>query len=429
MKQNRISFNKTALLIALAGALSTQTVQAANWLMLQGTEADHQAPRAHLWGFVQADFQRTSDTPLQAGPNAGKKAAFNQLAPDLNSSSGFNIKRARLAVRGANLPIDKNINYFMMAEFGKNGITTGGGSPGQLTDASVTFNHIPGARVRVGLFKTPGSEESFKAIPVFNYVNYTNGTDRLIIERKIQTTNDGAATNGERNDPVFAARDTGIQVFDSFKFGEWEHSYAVMVGNGNGITLSDDNKDRDLYLYASTEKYFGETKAGPRSKSMKFYAWSQSGKRDYDGGKHDRDRKGLGMTYFDGKYRAAAEYVKADGMIFGGVVGAKAEDARFSMFADDKAVAYHVDLGYRVTPKAELNVRYDRLNSAKNSDADYRELTTTTLGAQYFLNLKTSVRLNYEIRGIDAPRTSNLNAKKIVDGVDNRVSAQVTMVF
>lgn len=36
----------------------------------------------------------------------------------------------------------------------------------ELTDASITLNHIDGARVRVGLFKTPGSEESFKAIPV-----------------------------------------------------------------------------------------------------------------------------------------------------------------------------------------------------------------------------------------------------------------------
>lgn len=420
MKQNRISFNKTALLIALAGALTTQTVQAANWLMLQGTEADHQAPRAHLWGFVQADYQHTSDTKL---PNGGN-AAFNQMAPQQTSASGFNIKRARLAVRGANLPLDKNINYFMMAEFGNNGITTGGkGSAGQLTDASVTFNHIPGARVRVGLFKTPGSEESFKAIPVFNYVNYTSGTDRLLIERKVDKA------TGKRPDPVYAARDTGLQVFDSFKFGEWEHSYAVMLGNGNGLSMSDDNNDRDLYLYASTEKYFGENKAGPRSKSMKFYAWSQSGKRNYGPDKFDRDRKGLGMTYFDGKYRAAAEYVKADGMIFGGPAGGAAGGA-LSVQTNQKADAYHVDLGYRVTPKAELNVRYDRLDSGTDNanKAQLREFTTTTLGAQYFLNLKTSVRLNYEIRNIDAPHAQQ-GAKNIVDKIDNRVSAQVTMVF
>ena len=422
MKQNRISFNKTALLIALAGALSTQTVQAANWLMLQGTEADHQAPRAHLWGFVQADYQHVSDTKH---PVNGKKLAFNQLAPDLTSSSGFGVKRARLAVRGANLPIDKNINYFMMAEFGKNGITTGNkGSAGQLTDASVTFNHIPGARIRAGLFKTPGSEEAFKAIPVFNYVNYTNGTDRLIIERKIDKV------TGERTDPVFAARDTGIQVFDSFKFGEWEHSYAVMLGNGNGLSMSDDNNDRDLYLYASTEKYFGEAKAGPRSKSMKFFAWSQSGKRTYGGDTFDRDRKGLGMTYFDGKYRAAAEYIKADGMIFGGAVNALTNNG-FDMYADEKADAYYVDLGYRVTPKFELLARYDRLNSAKKerTAADYRVLTTKTIGAQYFLNLKTSVRLNYEFRDIDAPTNTALNRKKVLESVENRISAQVTMVF
>lgn len=437
MFNKKLKFKKSTILIALAGVLSTQPVLAANWLMIQGTEKPDQAPRAKLWGFAQIDYQQTDDTLL---PN-GKKAAFNQMQPQLTTASGFNIKRARIGVRGANFPLDKNVNYFLMTELGNNGITTGEtGSQGQLTDASVTLNHFEGARIRVGLFKTPGSEESFKGIPVFNYVNFTNGTDRLLIERKIDAT-DGA-TNvitgvgaGQRTDPAFAVRDTGIQVFDTFKQGDWEHSYAVMYGNGNGLAFTDDDKNKDLYLYASTEKVF-ENSQGPRRKSMKLYAWSQDGKRTYNGAEYNRDRSGLGMTYFDGKYRVAAEYFIADGMIFGGPKGGVA-DAPLTVFTNQKAAAYQLDLGYRIKPNIELNARYDVLDSATETDiqsgtnADkHRLFTTTTLGAQYFFNKKTSVRLNYEIRDIEAPDApAGAPVHSVLESLDNRVSAQLMMVF
>lgn len=239
MLNKKNSFKKTAILLALAGALGTQSAQAANWLMLQGTEKADQAPRAKVWGFAQVDYQQTADTKLPtlggaAAGLSGTSAAFNQMQPQLTTADGFNIKRARIGVRGANFPLDKDVNYFLMMEMGNNGITTGGsGSQGQLTDASVTLNHFDGARVRVGLFKTPGSEETFKGIPVFNYVNFTNGADRLLIERKIDNSAPDSALPtgvpaaartvntifGKRTDPAFAVRDTGIQVFDSFKDG------------------------------------------------------------------------------------------------------------------------------------------------------------------------------------------------------------------
>jgi len=425
MLNNKAIFKRSALLFALTGALSAQSVQAANWLMLQGTEKDHQAPRAKVWGFAQIDYQSTNDTKLPNGSNA----AFNQLQPQLSTASGFNVKRARIGVRGANFPLDNKVNYFLMTELGNNGITTGGsGSQGQLTDASITLNHMPGARVRVGLFKTPGSEESFKGIPVFNYVNFTNGTDRLLIERKINT-------DGIRTDPAFAVRDTGIQVFDSFKQGDWEHSYAIMYGNGNGLALTDNDTNKDLYLYASTEKAF-DGSTGPRTKSMKFYVWSQSGERTYGEDEYNRDRAGLGMTYYDGKYRVAAEYFTADGMIFGGPAGAVAGNP-LTVFTDQKADAYQIDFGYRVKPNIELNARYDVLNSATETDAasgtnadKYRVFTTTTLGAQYFFNKKTSVRFNYEIRDTEAPDAASASpAHAVLETVDDRLSAQLMMVF
>ncbi|KUJ72679.1 porin [Thiomicrospira sp. WB1] len=425
---------------AVMAACFTSPAQATNWLMLQGTERADQAPRAKLWGFVQLDYQQTDDTKLKAGPYAGKSAAFNQMAPQLDTPSGFNVKRARIGVRGNNLPLDKKVNYFLLAEMGNNGVTTGeGASQGQLTDASVTLNHIPGARVRVGLFKTPGSEEGLQAAFVANYNNFSNATNRLLLER----TFDYQSGNTGRNGPVGAFRDTGVQVFDTFNLGGWETSYAVMIGNGAGLAYTDNDQNRDTYLYASTEKVFGSSK-GPRRHGFKLYAWNQAGQRSYNDGTpsssgadtdEDRTRRGVGTTYFDGTYRLGAEYMTADGMIYGGTTGAGTPDdgATFTVLPDQKADGYYVSLGYRPMSNVELDVRYDRLNSGTDKNGTggagaKRVFETTTLGAQYFFNKKTTLKANYEIRSIDAPN-SNDTVNRILDSIDDRISLQLTAVF
>ncbi len=426
MKHHQTGIKQTVLNIALASIIGTFTMQpahAANWLMLQGTENTQAPPSTRLFAFVQIDYQSTDDTRL---PN-GNKAAFNQMAPQVTDSSGFNVKRARIGFRGNSF--NKDINYFLMTELGNNGITTGGSAErGQLTHASMTFNQIPNARVRLGLFKTPGSEESFKGIPVFNYINFTSGTDLLLIERFFDNT----TGDSDRNGSVGAVRDTGIQLFDSFKQEGWESSYAVMLGHGNGVELTDNDDHKDLYLYASTEKVFGESK-GPRRHGIKLYAWSQTGKRTLkDVGVKDRTRQGLGMTYYDGKYRLAAEYFTADGMIYAGTTGAgiPADGSTFVTLPDDESSAYQLDLGYRIKPNIELNIRYDALDNAKKIDGNYREFRNVTLGGQYFFDPRKSVRLNYEIRDITAPKVAaSAVVHDILDSLDNRISAQVAIIF
>ena len=158
--------------------------QAANWVMLQGIEEPNATEVAKLWGFIQPQYSQTDGTKLPVGtPFAGRDAVFNTIAPDQSSDSQFQIQRARIGVRGQNFLLDSNINYFILAEFGNNGITANGGGAARVTDASVTLNHIPGARIRAGLFKTPGAEEGLQAIHVFDYVNFTNVTDQMLLER------------------------------------------------------------------------------------------------------------------------------------------------------------------------------------------------------------------------------------------------------
>ena len=182
-----MKFKKIMLALAMTSAIAgSGTVNAANWLMLQGTEKPGVSGRAKVWGFIQPEYQSTGDKKLAAGGWSGQSAIFNQSRPNLTSATGFNVIRARLGVRGIAMPLDSNVNYFFLGEFGNNGITSGGGGGGdaEVTDASVTLNHYKGARIRVGQFKYPGAEEGLQAIHVFDYVNFTNATNQLRSEER-----------------------------------------------------------------------------------------------------------------------------------------------------------------------------------------------------------------------------------------------------
>lgn len=468
------------LLIAAAmiGGMAASTAQAANWLMLQGTEPAGAAARAKVWGFIQPEYQSTSGTELKAGPWAGQNAIFNQMRPNLTTNKGFNNLRARVGVRGTGMPLDSDVNYFILAEFGNNGITAPAGGTGsvKVTDASVTLNQIDGARIRIGLFKTPGSEEGLQAIHVFDYINFTGVTNGLLLERFFNGNGSGtfvkpvpgagtAANSGDANKPngpVGAFRDQGIQVFDTFKVKDWEHSYAVMIGNGNGLTRSDNDDNMDTYLYWSSEQVYGGK--GPRRQGWKIFAWNQDGKRTLTtegAGEYDRTRSGFGTTFKKGKQRVAFEYITADGMIFNGTdggavagsvgaapagkfvgnagdctippaapTGTCAVTASFNVETKGEADGYYLHYGYALTNELELDVRYDVYNRMTDVAAKERKFDTMTVGAQYFFNKKSRIIVNYEMRNAEAPNlASTHNANKILDGMDDRFSAQLLVIF
>lgn len=452
---------KNTLAAACAAALLTpvSAVHAANWLMLQGTEPPQAAPTAQVWGFIQPQYTATDGTTLPAGtPFAGQAAVFNTIAPDQKTNEQFQILRARLGVRGQNFPLNAKVNYFFLAEFGHNGITSSGGGSAKITDASVTLSYIPGARIRIGQFKYPGAEEGLQAIHVFDYINFTNVTDQLLLERFFDRDGSPACTVGlggtadtcanKPNGPVGAFRDVGVQVFDAFEVGSWEHSYAVMIGNGNGIARGDNDDNKDTYLYWSSEWVFGGE--GPRREGLKLFAWSQDGKRTLvtggtgtqsngTRGEFDRRRSGAGVTFRKDRFRFAAEYVKANGMIFDGTDGgavpgtlntAGTAYATFNIAPVDEADGYYVDLGYRVLSNLELDVRYDVLDRRTETASAEREFTTTTLGLQYFFDKKTRLTVNYEIRKAEAPNLPSSDpANLVLDSMDNRLSLQLTAIF
>jgi hypothetical protein len=435
--------------IWLVVTLASGPVNAANWLMLQGTEPAGSADLARVWGFVQVQYQKDYSDPNPAGGYIPPKL----IQPNWDSQSAFNVNRARIGVRGVAMPLDSKINYFLLLEMGNNGITEPGGSFAKLTDASATFNHIKGARVRAGLFKYPGAEEGLQAIHVFDYINFTWVTGQMLLERfpnRNYTPNIPAqplppevSLNGFE-DGVGAFRDVGVQLFEAFDVGSnWELSYAGMIGNGNGLNFSDNNDDKDYYLYASAEKIFGGK--GPRRQGLKMFAWMQDGVRTADlsnDGIHnpedyDRERYGAGIKFLRNGWRATAEYMKGKGMIWQaphnpsfGIGPGQGNPGAPGNGAFAKANGWYVEGGYRFKgTKWELDARYDVYNRL-DGDRFEIQFKRTTLGVQYFFNPRVRVAFNYEFRSADAvdfPSGAGPNAQ--VMGIDNRLGIQITGIW
>jgi len=438
---NKNIFKKTLSAAAVVAGLSAiQVAEAANWLMLQGTERPGAAGRAKVWGFIQAQYQNDSSDPNPGGAYIPPKL----IGPNLSSQEQFNVNRARLGVRGIGMPLDSSVNYFLLAEFGNNGITAPGGDGDvQVSDASITVN-TSATRVRMGLFKTPGMEEGLQAIHVFDYINFTTVGNQLMLER---LPNRGAASNTppatlpnpsgingfER--PVGAFRDTGIQFFDSIKVGKWDHSYAVMVGNGNGLNFGDVDDNKDTYFYWSSELQYGGK--GPRAEGLKLFAWNQSGKRQLDTGsgpvEYDRKRQGVGIKYLKKPHRVTFEHVSGEGMIF---VGPHAPTFDMNPAAppgngeEGEASGYYLDYGFYVpNSKWQIDFRYDFYNRLTD-DTFETEWKTTTIGFNYHVNKKSRITVNYSTRDVTAVNfAEGAGPNANLDGIGDRVAAQFTHIF
>lgn len=442
--------------------VSCTQLNAANWLRLQGQQPEFVAPKGvkvpyrntkpKLWGFIQANYKKDSGT-VAYNPNNQTTTPFSLLNPDLTGQEGFNVFRARLAARGM-ADKENKVNYFIMTEFGNQAINNLNGhrkNATYFTDASVTVKHIPGAKLRMGMFKTPSTEEGLQAVFVSPYIEFTSMANQQHLERPIRAVggeltpqqSGGAATdhyNGNPTGPIGAFRDTGLQIFDIFDLGNGlELSYAYMIGNGSGVSMKSSNANKTTYKYLALEKNFGHGR-GYYTESAKVYAWNQEGNRELlIGGttvqNFSRERAGVGTTYYKGGLRLEAEYTTATGMVF---VGAKDADQtsqdvqtwtmQYAVGSENKATGYYVNAQYEILPKKfELFARHDVLDRLSNDTKAQRVFTTNTVGASYRFRGATRVDLNYIMKSAEAP--GNANAQKVLDNMGNRIAIQLTAAF
>lgn len=419
--------------------LAAPAAMAANWLQIQGQESPDSGP-FKVFGFAQPTYTYIDADPIQglAGattPFNGQLTAPNLVGPELEDNDALQFNRLRVGARGNLIP--GRINYFALIEAGKNAITAQ--RDVMVTDASVTFSYIPGARIRAGLFKLPTSEEALVAVHTsFPYVYFSNVATNLLIESPVKSTgavNITGASNGTVVSGGSGFRDIGIQVFDAFNKGPWEFSYALMLSNGNEIEeLSDDDGNKDITGRFQVSYVFGKSK-GPNREDASFWLWHQNGERAFGGQDFDRIREGLGARYQKGPWRATAEYLRGDGMIVAGP-NPPFPGQPTQIGVNEKADGWYVEGGWRFLKDWEIDLRYDTLDRMTETAALEREFTTTTLGANWYFYKNTRLTLNYEWRDLEVSNPAAIpagaqrnNALAIADNLGDRVSLQLTWFF
>ena len=477
--------------LALLCLVYANSAIAVNWLMLQGTEHPL-APEHKFWGFIQpAISYDTSDSlsgltdspgPPDFSPNNSERLALTSVSPWFDDNKELHIRRAKFGVRGIFTGALRNsftskMNYFTLFEVAPNLMTYDPfGDRARiiaLDHMSITFNHIPGARIRTGLFKTPGPEEALQGVHTLDYIEITDFTAREMLERFVT----GAAKPaGSPSSPALgvpvntayginALRDWGAQLFDSFKSEQWDLSYALMIGRGEAIQSKKTTNDNpEVYLYTSIE-YELPGGRGPWKHGFKTYGWYQKGKREFstdpDKNEYDRTRYGFGSKllgrFFASKYkyRLGVELMFADGMIFvapaGGVANGNVNNGNLQIAAEsgNKSRGATLDLGFYPNNKWQFDLRFHQHDllyqtSVSVNPGNERILTETTLGLNYHFSRKLRLTFNYAFRNVEAPTpysstagfppanvsdglTTNVNT--IVNTVDDRLLLQLTWVL
>ncbi len=368
---------------------------------------------------------------------------LNQIPPNLDETSTLQFSHLRLGLRGRLL--DGKINYWLSPLAGDNPISQNGTPNVTFTDVSATVNLIPHARIRIGQFKYPGSEEGLQPAVLRDYIYPSAVNAQIVNERPLDSDGLPPRDANELTGPVSGWRDTGFQVFDAFKTGDWGHTYAVMAGTGSGLAIYNGTGSGtpDWTLYWSSEFAFGGK--GPFRDGLKMTGWYQTGERELRAGTQqlkqtfDRTRYGVGATFRRGPWRAAGEWIKADGMIFNGTDGVAVPGsvsnngalvASYNLLPENKADGWYLDGGYTLFGDWELRARYDQLNRGTDSSLTERRFETLTLGTTYRFNKHLRVLADYQVRDFSAPGLAGSTVpNQILDDVDDLFALRVWAKF
>ena len=224
----------------------------------------------------------------------GDNSVQGTIPPDRTSQKSFFLRRARIGIRGTMVPVNNDIDYFILTEFGQNGVTRSNGG-GQLLDASVTFNQFSrgldddglnnlGARIRVGQFLFSQTSEALSHSTPGRRVHIFMPESTFQLALRRLASDNGRHNWPEDEVPVNAARDIGVELFDFVEFkdpifggdGPLEFTYSFALGNGT--TIGELNRDNNFrrYYWLSLAKLWDDTR-GPRRHDLQLYGFYQNG--------------------------------------------------------------------------------------------------------------------------------------------------------
>ncbi len=244
----------------------------------EATALREEVAKEQLGGKVQAivekqnqDAQRkehavTGATPIKL--SGWVQARWTNAAGTTNP---LELRRARLALDGS---LAEKISYRVQADAVRSPV---------LLDARLDFNSLPYAKLTVGQFKIPFSQE-----------NLISSRDLIPIERSLVVNNLVPGRDIGSN-----GRDIGAQLAGNFQRADGRPllDYSVGVFNGAGINRRDDNRRKDVAAWLAVHPTAGLLLAGD-------YYNGATGTQ-----KLSRERAGVEFAYVRKLYSLRGEYI------------------------------------------------------------------------------------------------------------------------
>lgn len=244
----------------------------------ESAPAAYSKPAQQSASATQSAAQTETATDLRERAQSGEaKLPFKisgygqaQWASLPGSNSTFRLRRGRVSVDG---DVGKLATYKIQVETLN--------SP-SLLDAYLTLNVLPFAKVTVGQFKVPFSQENLRSSANLLTVERSQVVNSLVPSRDI-------GANG---------RDIGADVAGTFSFSESAGvDYAIGIFNGAGIDGKDNNKRKDFGGRLAVRPFSGLSFAGD-------YYHGNSGITEVP-----RDRQGVELAYTYHPLTLLGEYI------------------------------------------------------------------------------------------------------------------------
>lgn len=316
-----------------------------SWPMLYGRES---APSEDFTMTMGVEMQPTF-TLIESNDSARDK-------------SEFSFQRLRWYMKGS---VTKDVDYLIVTEWARNGVTSGGDGSARVFRASATFRDVLDmTNIQVGSMIVPFGHSFYIPAGIAPWVNYTRMNSQLYSCGSIGCAEDG----GEIVTNIFK---TGIMAFNQISLGsDSSLTYTAGVYNSTGVGMTDDGDQKDFN--GSLEYHLGSVWAhyGVRLGSVKVL-----------GNEYDRERHAFVLRYND--------FMKDKWWVWGEYMTGTDETAG----ADVKASGYELSLGYKLAPKWEAVARYSEYDpNTSLSDNSFQE---TSLGLTQLLD--RGMRMQYQM--------------------------------
>lgn len=349
-----------------------------------------------------------------------------QINSDETQASTFLIRRLRFGFEGT---LYKNIDYDLEANIVSHSV--------ELIFAWINFGYFPNAQIRVGQFKEPFS---YEVLMPEKYLDF--------IERSMNAT------------VLSPAEDIGIMVHNFGKPLGGFFEYGIGMFNGLGTDVKNTNKTFEyagrinIYPFVSSENLFNSLR-------LAGYALYEGNRPE---GIYTRQRTTLGFEFFprvvtnDNKisfgtdiqwlyksFSLKAEYIKT------------MEDRAEPSSTEIETEGWHIDLTYLLTGETkilrmksglEITARVEQLLTDAGSPimiADFKDIsgnpivlqkndvTTLTLGINYYLNYNIKIQTNYQFdlfgNSLLTPSSRTGNILNSSDDTRSKFLARIQLFF